>query len=174
MRLLTHAALILASAALIAAGAYIDLPMHPVPMSMQTFAIALVAALTRPLVSTLSVVLYIAAGAMGAPVFAGGEAGAAHLIGPTAGYFAGFLIAAYAMSALAQKSRGFVALCAIMLLGHAIILASGTARLALLMPGEEALAAGLTPFLLSAAVKSLAAALVAHVVRTRTAWRAHT
>jgi biotin transport system substrate-specific component len=114
----------------------------------------------------LSVALYLAAGAAGLPVFAGGESGAAHLIGPTAGYLWGFLAAAGVAGALAKRG-GMLTIFAAMLLGHAVILALGAARLAVLTPLADAVASGVAPFLLGAAVKSLAAAALCVVVRTR-------
>lgn len=154
------------AAGAIALGAQINAPMHPVPMSLQSFAVVLAAGLGGPIVGMLGVILYLAAGAVGLPVFAGGESGAAHLIGPTAGYLWGFVAAAGVVGGLARRG-GVLKVFAAMLLGHAIILGVGAARLAMLMPFGEALSDGVTPFLLGAAVKSAAAAALCAFVRAR-------
>jgi len=169
MKLMRAAALTVAGAALIALGAHIDAPMHPVPMSLQSLAIVLIAAFAGPIVGVLSVALYLLAGALGAPVFAGGEAGAAHLVGPTAGYLWGFLIAAGVVGALVRGGWGasMIAASAAMLIGHAILLGLGVARLALLMPLQDAIAAGATPFLLGALVKSVLAAVIFRIARNK-------
>lgn len=162
-----RALFILIAAAAIALGAQIDTPMYPAPMSLQSFAVVFAAALGGPIVGMLSVALYLAAGAAGLPVFAGGAAGAAHLFGPTAGYLWGFVLAAGAVGALSRRG-GFPVVLAAALLGHAIILASGFARLAALMPAAQAFAAGVLPFVLGAVVKSAAAAALCAFIRTRT------
>lgn len=154
------------AAAAIALGAQIDVPMHPVPMSLQSFAVVFAVALGGPIVGMLSVALYLATGAAGLPVFAGGEGGAAHLVGPTAGYLWGFLVAAGLVGALAPRA-GFVAMFAAMLFGHAIILGLGVARLAMVLPLADAIGAGATPFILGAVVKSAVAAALCALVRSR-------
>ena len=80
--------------ALITAGAYIAIPVGPVPFVLQNFFI-MVAALVLPVRVLIVVMLsYLAAGALGLPVFSGGKGGIAHFAGPTAGYLLAYLPAA--------------------------------------------------------------------------------
>lgn len=92
----TDIALIAGFAALIAACALLPAitVAGPVPITLQTFAVLLAGAVLGPVRGFLAVLLYIAAGAAGLPIFSGGAAGIAVLQGPTAGYLAGMPLAA--------------------------------------------------------------------------------
>ncbi|MEF2230770.1 MAG: biotin transporter BioY [Pseudodesulfovibrio sp.] len=83
-------------AALIGAGAYLIVPIGPVPVSMQPLFVFLAGFVLGPRRGALAVALYISAGMLGLPVFSGGGAGPGHLFGPTGGYLFGFAAAAYA------------------------------------------------------------------------------
>ena len=135
------------------ASSYVSVPMYPVPVTMQTLAIVMVGALAGPRLGAAMVLSWLGLAMMGAPVLAGGKGGALAFAGPTAGYIAAFPIAAClagyvvrAKHALLQFS-GFLAI-------HALILAMGWAWLASLIGPEAALAAGVTPFLIGALIKS--------------------
>ncbi|MDQ2691974.1 MAG: biotin transporter BioY, partial [Chloroflexota bacterium] len=81
----------------------IALPFTPVPLTGQTFAVLLVGATLGAKRGTASILLYIALGALGLPVFAGGASGLAYLSGATLGYLVGFVIAAYVIGRLAER-----------------------------------------------------------------------
>ena len=98
---LTDVALIACLAALIAASSVFVLPIGPVPMTLQTMAVAIAGMLLGPRRGILAVLLYVLAGVAGAPVFAGGRAGLGVLFGPTGGYLAGFA----AMAAICGMAR---------------------------------------------------------------------
>ena len=116
----------------------------------------------------LALVLYIGEGLAGLPVFAGGAAGAAVLLGPTAGYLVSFPFAAAAVGWLAERGwdRRPATTIAAMTLGTAIIFAVGLAWLSRFVPAPALWAAGLTPFLPGAAIKIVAAAAALPI-----AWR---
>ncbi|MDR2302759.1 MAG: biotin transporter BioY [Deltaproteobacteria bacterium] len=76
-------------AAFMALGAWVSLPIGPVPITLQTFFIFLAAFVDGPR-AALAVLLYLGAGLLGLPVFAGGLAGPALVFGPTAGYALAF------------------------------------------------------------------------------------
>lgn len=78
-------------AVLIAAGAWITVPVFAVPFTMQTFSVFAVCLLLGGKRAAVSVVLYIALGLVGAPVFSGFNAGAGVIAGPTGGYMLGFI-----------------------------------------------------------------------------------
>ena len=71
------------------------LPFSPVPITGQTFAVLLCGAVLGSRRGGLSLALYVLEGAIGLPVFAGSSGGIAVLFGPTAGYLAGFIPAAF-------------------------------------------------------------------------------
>jgi len=92
IRIITKMAILIA---LIAVCAWISVPMpHGVAVTMQTFAVFLVAALLSPLQSAIVIAGYILLGVIGVPVFSSGGAGVGHLLGVTGGYLTGFLFAA--------------------------------------------------------------------------------
>ena len=79
-------------ASVIAICSFLVFPIGPVPVTLQTMAIALAGMCLGSSRSICAVLLYIMAGICGAPVFAGGKAGLGVLIGPTGGYLVGFII----------------------------------------------------------------------------------
>lgn len=86
---------------LLAASAQVTVPMWPVPATLQSLAVLLLGAFGGARLGAASVALYLAEGAMGLPVFAGGAGGFVHLTGPTAGFLLGFLPAAWIAGAVA-------------------------------------------------------------------------
>ena len=85
-------------AALLAASAWIVLPIGAVPVTLQVFIVLLVGLLLSPGWAAASVGVYVLMGAIGVPVFSGGMGGLGVLAGPTGGYIIGFLIAAPAVA----------------------------------------------------------------------------
>ncbi|PZQ49414.1 MAG: biotin transporter BioY [Rhodovulum sulfidophilum] len=147
---------------ILAVASRIEVPMVPVPMTMQTFAVTLIGALYGWRLGAATVLAWLAQGALGLPVFAGGAGGLAHFAGPTAGYLAGFVVAAALTGFLAERgwngdrpARALVS----MLAGNAVILALGGAWLGVMIGAGPALAAGVTPFVLGAALKSALAVM---------------
>lgn len=157
-------ALLVAGASLLtalAAQVAVPVPWSPVPITGQTFAVLLSGAVLGTRRGLLAQCLYLAEGALGLPVFAGGGAGAATLVGPTGGYLFAFPLAAGLTGALAERGwdRRFATMLAAMLLASGVIFAFGLVVLAGFVPGDRLLAAGLLPFLPGDLVKSTLAAL---------------
>jgi biotin transport system substrate-specific component len=151
----------------VALAARVELPMVPVPMSLQTLAVLLAGAWLGPGRGALALALYLAAGAAGLPAFAGGAAGPAHLLGPTAGYLGGFVAAAALVGWAARRgvTARFGGAVAAGLVGHGLVLGLGTAVLVGFVDGPAAAAtAGLWPFLPGALAKSLAFAAILRVL----------
>lgn len=146
--------LVTAGAAAIAVAARVSVPIpgSPVPQSLQTLAVCLAGAWLGPRRGPAAVVVYLAAGAAGLPVFADGAAGWRHLIGPTAGYLAGFAGAAWLVGRWA--GRKLAVLFVVMLAAHAVILGLGWLRLGALTGWEESLRVGVAPFLWGGVVKA--------------------
>ncbi|WNJ87909.1 biotin transporter BioY [Bosea sp. 685] len=149
-------AIAFAGSLLLALASRIAVPMFPVPMTLQTYAVLLLGAMLGWRRAGLSVAFYLVEAAMGFPVLANGASGALRLIGPTGGYLLAFPVAAMAVglamcgSLPQNRLRTF----ALMMAGHAAILAAGSAWLATTLGWETAIAVGVTPFLLGSVVKS--------------------
>ncbi|MCI9504487.1 MAG: biotin transporter BioY [Clostridia bacterium] len=78
--------------ALITVCAWISIPLGPIPVTLQTFAVPFLGAVLGWKRGLASVVIYFLMGLVGIPVFAGFRAGVAVLFGPTGGYLLGFLV----------------------------------------------------------------------------------
>ena len=162
------AALVAGGAALTGLAAQIAVPVpgSPVPVTGQTFAALLVGTALGTGRGLASLAVYALLGLAGVPWFAEGGSGAT----VSFGYIIGMLLAATVVGALARRGadRSLVRMAGTMLLGEAIIYAIGVPYLALAadMTLTQAIAAGLTPFLLGDALK---AALAMGVLPT--AWK---
>ncbi|MGW0532018.1 biotin transporter BioY [Streptomyces sp. NPDC003032] len=151
------AALVLGGAALtgIAAQIAVPVPGSPVPVTGQTFAALLVGTALGARRGFLSLALYALVGMAGMPWFAQANSGVAV---PTLGYVLGMLLAATVVGALARRGgdRSVLRTAGTMVLGSAIIYAVGVPYLAAAtgMSLTQAVAAGLTPFLIGDALKA--------------------
>ena len=151
--------------ALLALSAKINLPLPFVPMTLQTLVVLMIGAAYGWRLGTATVMAYLAEGAIGLPVFAGPVGGLAPLLGPTAGYLAGFVAAAFITGWLSERGwdRSLPRLFVAMGLGHIVILAAGFAWLAFGMKlgVEKAWLVGIAPFVAASVIKNaLGAALV--------------
>ena len=102
LRLTIYASLF---AALTAAGAFLAIPIGPVPIVLQNFFVFLTGLLLGPRWGSASVAVYLLAGALGLPVFAGGTGGIGRFVGPTGGYLIGYLPAVWVIGWIAQTGR---------------------------------------------------------------------
>jgi len=152
-----ESALIIAGCLLIALAAHLQvlLPFSPVPVTGQTFAVLFLGALYGSRRGPATVVTYLMLGAMGLPVFAGGMAGLARFVGPTAGYLLGFVVAAFVVGSLSERGwdRKPWTTAASMIIGNGIIYALGVAWLWRFVGWEAVLNAGVVPFLPGDALK---------------------
>lgn len=164
--LLKQAALVALGVVAIAVAAQIRVPMWPVPVTMQTFAVLTLGAAFGARLGLITLLAYLALGALGVGVFTGEGAGLAYMAGPTGGYLVGFAVAAWAVGALAQRgwSRSVGRMIGALLIGNAIIYAFGLPWMAYLFLAERGaefvLQWGMTNFLLGDALKLMLAALV--------------
>ncbi|MBN8195140.1 biotin transporter BioY [Thalassospira povalilytica] len=152
---------VLAGVALITASAKTTVPFWPVPMTLQTMAIMAIALATGPRMAVAIMLTYLAAGAVGLPVFAGTPErgiGIAYMMGPTGGYLAGYLVAAGLVGALA-RGRGAFGRFVVMIGGMVPVYLLGLAGLSAFVPSEKVLALGFTPFILGDTIKIALVAL---------------
>lgn len=147
-------------------SAKIQVPLWPVPMTMQTFVVLTLGIAYGWRLAGATVILYLAEGAAGLPVFAGAWSeggGLVHLYGATAGYLIGFVVAAAAAGRLAERGwdRNPLMAGAAMVIGNLAIYGLGLAWLTYLIGPGPAVEHGLLPFLFGDAIKvALGAALL--------------
>ncbi len=155
----------------LAASSQVSVPMVPVPMTMQTLAVTLVGALYGWRLGGLTILVWLAQGALGLPVFAGGSGGFVRFFGPTAGYLLAFPIAGALTGWLVERGWNGSKLplaFAAMLIGNALCLVLGAAWLAAMVGLPKAIAVGVAPFLLGAALKSVLGAGVLKLIDSGT------
>ena len=160
--LLTAATAAVLGSLLLAASAKVQVPFWPVPMTMQSMVVILLGMAYGSRLATATVLLYLAEGLAGLPVFAGAGAGPAYMAGPTAGYLLGFVLAAGVTGWLAERGwdRSPVKAVAALAIGHALLFVPGVAWMAVLFGGEKAVALGLTPFLAATVLKTALGAAI--------------
>ncbi|UCD90955.1 MAG: biotin transporter BioY [Desulfobacterales bacterium] len=155
-------------AALIAAGAYLSVPIGPVPIVLQNLFVFLAGLLLGPRWGVASVGVYLLAGALGLPVFAGGVGGIGRFAGPTGGYLVGFIPAVYVIGWIAEKwETRIVYDVAAMVLGSVVIYVFGIAWLQALtgMTLAKTLMVGMVPFIPGDILKIAAAVPIARAIR---------
>lgn len=167
-----QAALLLFGTGVLALASQISVPMVPVPITMQTFALTMIGVLYGWRLGALTVLAWLGEAMMGLPALANGGGGLAPFVGPTAGYLVSFPIIAALAGYLAEKGwtgshvvKSFLA----HLSANILCLVIGGVWLAWLLGVEKGLALGVTPFILGAVLKSaLAAALLMALARRNT------
>jgi biotin transport system substrate-specific component len=157
--------------ALTAAGAFIVIPLPPVPITAQTFFLNVAAILLGGPLGAVSQFIYVMLGVVGIPVFAGGKAGLGVIFGPTGGYLLGFIIAAFVIGMVNRMRKGAGIFWHIfsMLIGMLIIYSLGSFQLAVVakMSFHKALAVGVLPFLPGDIIKILLAAIISSQLKGR-------
>ena len=94
-------------AAFLAVLSQLSFSIGTIPITLQTFAVGLVATIFKPREAVLSTILYLLLGAVGLPVFAGGSGGIQILFGPLAGYLWAYPFFALVTSSLTHKDSPF-------------------------------------------------------------------
>jgi biotin transport system substrate-specific component len=161
--LAARTAAVLLGSALIAAAAQVQVPMFPVPMTMQTFAVLAIAMLYGSRLGALTVIAYLVEGALGLPVFAGGQTLALILAKPfTVGYLVGFVAAAFLAGRIAERTASLAGAALAVVAGTLTIYAFGISWLAVMLGGDVAKAFGMgaLPFLVGDLVKGALAMAV--------------
>jgi len=154
--------LVLIGTVLLAISAKVQVPFWPVPMTMQTFVVFLIGMTYSVRLSFLTLLAYLIEGAIGIPVFAAGG-GIMYLMGPTAGYLYGMLIAVIVISYFANHGYGssYIKSALALILGSFFIFAIGILYLGSIIGYSKALQAGLIPFIPSEIFKiALAVAII--------------
>ncbi len=155
-------------AALTAVGAYIHVPIGPVPIVLSSLFVLLAGLLLGSRWGLASIGLYLLVGAIGIPVFAGGKGGFAHFFGPTGGYLFGYLAASWITGFISERSRDLMIFDIFaVVVGSLVIYGLGIPWLKMVtqMSWPKALMVGVIPFLIGDAVKASVAIILARAVR---------
>ena len=151
-RWLRHALLAVTGSLALALSSKIQVPFFPVPMTMQTFVVLALGFAYGWRLGGATVLLYLAEGAVGLPVFAGTPergTGLVYMMGSTGGYLVGYVLAAVVCGWLAERGwdRRVVSTGLAMLVGNVLIYIPGLVWLGILFGWDKPLLAwGLTPF----------------------------
>ena len=152
-------------------SAKVHVPFWPVPLTMQTFVVLVLGMAYGWKLGAATMLLYLAEGAIGLPVFAGTPErgiGVAYMAGPTGGYLAGFLAGAVLCGWLAQRGwdRSWWRTAIAMTAAHVLILLLGFLWLSTLVGAAKAYAVGVAPFYAATIAKTALA-----VAALPLAWR---
>ncbi len=140
--------------------AQLTIPLPIVPITGQTLGVLLIGAALGSRKGALAMLIYLGAGALGLPVFAGSAGSIAVLVGPTAGYLLSYPIAAFVVGWLAERGldRNLLTTALAMLAGEVVIYAVALPWLSFYVPSDEVLATGLMPFIAGDLIKLMIAA----------------
>ena len=158
--------LVVLGIAVLAIAAKIRVPMWPVPITMGTFAVLSIGAAYGARLGLVTILGYLAIGALGFDVFAGsaaGTTGLTYMMGGTGGYLVGYVLATLALGALAARGwdRSVGRMAAALVIGNALIYIPGLAWLGQLYGWDQPILQwGLTPFLIGDAIKLALAAML--------------
>ncbi|MDP4084918.1 MAG: biotin transporter BioY [Bacillota bacterium] len=157
-------------ASIIGILAQVTIPLPLVPITGQTLAIGLAATILGSRFGTLSVLVYLAIGCAGIPVFAQFSSGISALFGPTGGYLVGFIPTAFIIGYYLEKnSFRFVHALISNIIGMFVTLLIGTAwlKVAAHLSWAGAFTGGFTPFIIVGLIKAALAAWIGVTVRKR-------
>ena len=145
---------------LTALAAQVVIPVGPIPITGQTFAVLLTGALLGSRLGAMAMIAYLIEGASGLPFFYGGTGGLQHLLGPTGGYLVAFPAAAFVTGAFAEHGwdKRFLTAAAAMAIGSLLIILSGWAWLSQFIRASAAFQNGVKPFIAGDVVKIVLAA----------------
>lgn len=148
----------------------LSIPLQPVPITLQTFAVLLIGMVLPPKAALMVTGAYAVIGVLGLPVFAGYSGGFASVVKPPFGFVLGFILAAWAIATYLQKTHpNFTNYLIAGLIGSVIIYAIGVPYMGVILNQvmglgksvTEILQMGMIPFLLGDAIKVVLAASIA-------------
>lgn len=165
----TLAIALAAGALALSAQFALPIPGTPVPLTLQPFVVVLAGLLLGPVDAAAAMLLYLAAGALGLPVFAPiGAPGLARLLGPTGGYLLAYPVAAAVAARLGAGREAFAARALAAIAGILVIYLGGVAQLAVLSGSlVSASLLGVLPFVAADAVKAIVAGALSAPRRRR-------
>jgi biotin transport system substrate-specific component len=161
-------ALLVSGVILITLGAKISIPLKPIPITLHTAAVILLGLLYTPKMAAGSVLSYLFIGLCGVPVFTGALAGPLKFISPGAGYYYGFVVAAYVISYINNNSTNYSRIFCSSIIGSAIIFACGVSWLALFLGDfNKAIMTGFVPFIIPGVGKAFLVSYAVYYIKLR-------
>lgn len=147
---------------IMAVSARIYIPLPFVPITGQTLGLTIIALSLGRKTALAAMLLYMAEGIMGLPVFSGARFGLPVIFGPTGGYMIGFVPAAYIMGYFSDRGclESFAKTALAAFSGMFVIFAFGLVHLSMFIPANRLMQVGLLPFIPGGIVKSLLATLI--------------
>ena len=149
----------------IALCAQIVVPFYPVPMTMQPFAVLLLSLILPRTLALGSLFLYFTESALGLPFLTGGIGGLAPFVGPTAGYFIGYIGMTLLISSFYPKAKNLLMKIVVITVGYGSLFACGAFILSFFVGPEKAIAMGVIPFLIKGTLQGVLAMILAHFLR---------
>lgn len=162
-------ALVALFATLTALGAFIEIPLPLVPITLQIFFVLLAGLVLGGRLGALSQLCYLGMGSIGLPVFSGGQSGIGVIAGPTGGYLIGFVIAAFVVGLISERHEDVKIDALAMAAGIVCIYVPGILQLMNFtgMGLERGLEVGIIPFIAGDIVKAaLAVSITARIRRS--------
>jgi biotin transport system substrate-specific component len=156
---------------LIIVGSYISIPLpfSPIPIVLSDFFVMLAGLLLGASWGMASVGLFLLAGLIGLPVFAGGKAGLAVFFGPTGGYLIGYLLGAFVIGYISNlgKRRSVIKEFIALILGNLLFFATGVPwlKVFLKLTWDKSILLGLLPFVIGNIIKIIAAVILSRFLR---------
>jgi biotin transport system substrate-specific component len=164
---LIQATYILLGVFILSLTAQMNIPLKPVPITLQSFGVMLLALTFDRKSAIKSVLVYLTLGAIGVPVFANFRSGITVLLGITGGYLFGFLVAVVVMTSLKNLSdkNNFFHIVLNCLVGTLIICLSGILQLSVFVGFKEAIHLGLIPFIIPGLIKATVLSILVRYVK---------
>lgn len=146
---------ILIGSILLALSAKVIFPMYPVSMTMQSYAVLLLAAVGGRTIGLGAILAYLVEGAAGLPIFTTGG-GLAAFVGPTGGFLVGFALTGWFIAEAVERgyAKSILGSVVVLTVGHLVMFVPGVAWLATIVGFEKAIAGGLVPFIPGTIVKT--------------------